>query len=145
VETALGALIALALVVATVLVHYEALRWTYQLIPELRMPPRSRILVAIAAIFVAHFVEIGLYATTYYIMDRQLALGSLGGEVTGNALDYFYFSVTNFTTLGIGDIFPHGMMRLVAGVESLNGLVLIGWSASFTYVLMEKLWDLPHR
>ena len=31
-------------------------------------------------------------------------------------------------------------MRLVAGVESLNGLVLIGWSASFTYLTMEEFW-----
>jgi len=28
-------------------------------------------------------------------------------------------------------------MRLIAGAESLNGLVLIGWSASFTYLTME--------
>jgi hypothetical protein len=32
-------------------------------------------------------------------------------------------------------------MRIVAGIESLNGLVLIGWSASFTYLTMERFWD----
>jgi hypothetical protein len=31
-------------------------------------------------------------------------------------------------------------MRLIAGVESLDGLVLIGWSASFTYLAMEEYW-----
>jgi hypothetical protein len=31
-------------------------------------------------------------------------------------------------------------MRLIAGIESLNGLVLIGWSASFTYLTMEEFW-----
>ena len=45
-----------------------------------------------------------------------------------------------YTTLGIGDLHPNGVMRLVAGVESLNGLVLIGWSASFTYLTMEEFW-----
>jgi len=28
--------------------------------------------------------------------------------------------------------------------ESLNGLVLIGWSASFTYLTMEEFWG-PKR
>jgi hypothetical protein len=32
-------------------------------------------------------------------------------------------------------------MRLIAGVESLNGLVLIGWSASFTYLEMARFWE----
>ena len=35
-------------------------------------------------------------------------------------------------------------MRLLAGVEGLLGLLMIGWSASFTYLMMEKLW-LDHR
>jgi hypothetical protein len=33
-------------------------------------------------------------------------------------------------------------MRLVSGVEALNGLLLIGWSASFTYLAMERYWPL---
>lgn len=28
----------------------------------------------------------------------------------------------------------------VAGTEALTGFVLIGWSASFTYLEMEKFW-----
>ena len=31
------------------------------------------------------------------------------------------------------------------GVEALNGLVLIGWSASFTYLTMEDLWGTRPR
>ena len=31
-------------------------------------------------------------------------------------------------------------MRLLTGIEALNGLVLIGWSASFTYLAMEEFW-----
>jgi hypothetical protein len=36
------------------------------------------------------------------------------------------------------DLFPHGPLRIVAGIETLNGFILIGWSASFTYLSMEK-------
>jgi diguanylate cyclase (GGDEF)-like protein len=31
-------------------------------------------------------------------------------------------------------------MRLLAGAEALNGLLLIGWSASFIYISMERFW-----
>lgn len=39
-----------------------------------------------------------------------------------------YFSAETFTTLGYGDVVPHGDLRLLAGIEALNGLLLIGWT-----------------
>jgi hypothetical protein len=35
---------------------------------------------------------------------------------------------------------PHGQLRLLAGVEALNGLLLIGWTTSYTFLAMEKFW-----
>ena len=35
-------------------------------------------------------------------------------------------------------------LRILVGTESLNGLILITWSASFTYLSMEKFWQ-DHR
>jgi hypothetical protein len=29
---------------------------------------------------------------------------------------------------------------MIAGVEALVGLLMIGWSASFTYLMMERFW-----
>ncbi len=52
-------------------------------------------------------------------------MGGLGGHLEGDLLDFFYFSMATYTTLGIGDLHPSGVMRVVAGVESLNGLVLL--------------------
>jgi hypothetical protein len=40
---------------------------------------------------------------------------------------------------------PHGPLRIIASMEALTGFVLIGWSASFTYLSMEKFWDLHER
>jgi uncharacterized protein YjbI with pentapeptide repeats len=37
-----------------------------------------------------------------------------------------YFSVITFTTLGYGDIVPHGIFRLFAGMEAMSGIVLVG-------------------
>jgi hypothetical protein len=133
--------IALTLVVATVLIHYELLRGTSLLIPRLAIPPRTRLLVVLGAVFVAHSLEVTLYAIALYTMHQHGALGGIAGTVEGTAFDFLYLSITSFTTLGVGDVFPTGPMRLVVAVESLNGLVLIGWSASFTYLAMEKFWD----
>ncbi len=36
-------------------------------------------------------------------------------------------------------------MRIVAGIEALTGLLLIAWSASFTYLTMERLWSPPQE
>lgn len=142
--------IALLAVTATTLLHYEVLRRTSWLMPYLttssriRLLPRNRILVVIAGAMIGHLAEITLYAALYYGMHHGLGLGHIAGSVSGTFFDYFYFSTTTFTTLGVGDVYPEGPLRLVAGIASLNGLVLIGWSASFTYLSMEKFWDL-HR
>lgn len=131
--------VTLALFVATVAIHYEVLSAVFAALPNLGIPRRLRILVAMAAIFGAHLAEIALYAIAFYGLET-LQLGSIGGDFHGTWLDYFYFSTTSYTTMGVGDLAPHGLLRLVAGLEGLNGFVLIGWSASFTYVTMEAYW-----
>ena len=137
---AVSLLTPLFLVTATVLLHYELLQFAATLPSRLTYPTRSRILIVIAVVLAAHLIEASLYAIAYYVIQTYLQLGSLAGHLEGDALDFFYFSIATYTTLGIGDLHPSGAMRLVAGVESLNGLVLIGWSASFTYLTMEEFW-----
>lgn len=151
-ELILTSAISLLAIIATTLMHYEMLRAASRLMPYLTTPsrnrvmPRNRILVVIAVAFSAHLCEITLYAFVYLGMEHGLGLGGIAGTLDGSLLDYFYFSISTFSTLGVGDVYPQGPLRIVAGVESLNGLVLIGWSASFTYLSMEKLWDLDrHR
>lgn len=134
-------LASLSLVAITVLIHYELLRSASGLIARLPGPPRTRILPVILIVFVAHIVEAGVYAAAFLLMQTHPELGSVAGELEGNWLDFVYFSLTTYTTLGIGDLHPQGPLRLVAAVESLNGLVLIGWSASFTYLSLQELWN----
>jgi hypothetical protein len=47
-----------------------------------------------------------------------------------------------YSRIGFGDLYPVGGARLLAGVEAVIGLLLIGWSASFTYPVMERFWPL---
>ena len=59
-------------------------------------------------------------------------------------MDCAYFSFTVFTTLGFGDIRPTGPVRFLAGLESLTGLLLIAWTASFLYYEIKRFWDEKH-
>lgn len=49
-----------------------------------------------------------------------------------------------YTTVGFGDLIPIGPIRLMAGVEALTGLVMITWSASYTFLEMQRDWPPPH-
>lgn len=129
-----------ALVIATVLIHYEVLRTTSRVVETVPQAARSRILLVLVGIFIAHLLEICLYAAAYAMMGNHFGLGTLEGLMAGSFADFFYFSINCYTTLGLGDITPSGAIRVIAGIESLNGFVLIGWSTSFTYIAMERFW-----
>jgi hypothetical protein len=130
------------LVLATVGIHYECLRLVSALLPHLKIRPRARIIVIIIGAFAAHTVEVWLYAVGFFVLDRYAEVGHLTGDALNDFQAYIYYSSITYTSLGFGDLVPHGALRLISGVEALNGLVMIGWTASFTYLAMEKLWDL---
>ena len=132
------------LVVVTILMHYEVLRVTSDHLLDLPIAPRARIIVVVVAAFAAHTAEVWLYGLAYWIFIELFGLGGFGGQAVAGFEDSLYFSAVTYTSLGLGDYYPTRALRLIAGVEALNGLVLIGWSASFTYIAMEKYWPL-HR
>ena len=128
------------LVLATTLLHYEVLRGLNAWLPALRMPRRFKLVVVVLSAFVAHACEMVMYGGVIYVLGAWLADGSLAGNVGLSLSTCIYFSAETYTSLGFGDITPVGPVRLLAGVEALNGLLLIGWSASFTYISMERFW-----
>lgn len=129
------------LVAACIAIHYEMLRLTSVLLPELKLAVRLKVLLVVFGCFVAHTIEVWLYAAAYLLLD-QFGLGSLKGHTEEHFADFLYFSATSYSTLGIGDVYPTGVFRLISGIESINGLFLIAWSTSFTYFVMNRLWPL---
>jgi hypothetical protein len=143
-------LVALAcalLISTTTVIHYEALRGLSRRLPTLDIPNRSKLLVVIFSAFIAHAVEIGVYGGALYLLVESLGAGTLEGTLGFSFINCLYFSAETYTTLGFGDLTPVGPVRLLAGVEALNGLLLIGWTASYTYIAMERFWhsDLPSQ
>ncbi len=128
------------LLVLTTIVHYEILRKLTACLAGLQMPARAKLIVVIFATFTAHAVEMLLYAIAFYVLARYLAAGTLGDAGRSSLALSLYFSAETYTSLGYGDVVPSGELRLLAGTEALNGLLLIGWSASYTYIAMERFW-----
>lgn len=129
-----------SLVIATTLMHYESLRVISAVIQRVTSHGRLRVLFSMFAIFAAHMLEIALYAIAYYLLRDEFGMGNFGGNFSNTFPTFLYFSAETFTSVGLGDIFPTGPLRMVCGIEALNGLLLIGWSASFTFVNMERFW-----
>ena len=128
----------LILIITCVLFHYEALRFIGTSAARVEQHRRA-VLVVIFGVVAAHLAEILLYALAMYL-GHTLGLGALVGASHPHATQYFYLSAETFTTLGLGDIYPTGDLRLIASLEPLIGMLLIGWSGSYTYLAVQRYW-----
>ena len=128
------------LVAAAVLIHYEMLYRLASLVPKKAARHRYHVLVGVLGSFCAHVIEVWVFAFGYYFMVNSGVFGSLQGNFNNTLRDCSYFSFTTYSTLGVGDIEPVGHIRFLVGLESLTGLVLITWTASFVFVEMQKFW-----
>jgi len=126
------------LIIGCVLFHYEALRFIGTAAVRVQEHRRA-VLVVIFGVVAAHLVEILVYALAMYFGHR-LGLGALVGETQPQPAQYFYLSAETFTTLGLGDIYPTGDLRLIASIEPLIGMLLIAWSGSYTYLAVQRYW-----
>ncbi len=89
-------------------------------------------------------MHIAAFAAAYWFLDGT-AMGSLHGQLSHAWPSFLYFSAETYTSLGFGDVFPVGEMRLIAGMEALTGLLMIGWTTSYTYLEMQRHWPRPER
>lgn len=129
----------LALVGASVILHFEGLDRLNRAMPRWRLAPRMRILLLIFVIIGLHIVEIWIFGVGLHLIMMVPDAGDIGAGAA-HLLDAVYLSTTTFTTVGYGDLVPRGPIRLVLGSEALTGFVLLTWSASFTYLEMQRFW-----
>ena len=134
--------VSLALLFSTILVHFIVLQQTSRILSHCGTPRPGLSLLAVAGAVVAHLTEISLYAGAYFVLTEVLPVGQVEGVTIVNPMDYFYYSTVMYTSLGLGDAFPESHLRFISSIEALNGLLLIGWSTSFTFLAMRRYWPL---
>lgn len=82
----------------------------------------------VMGLFAIHGLEIWLYAALY------LAMGALPDLHTA-----VYFSTITYGTIGYDDEGVARSWQLVAAIEGINGILLLGWSTAFFVGLVARL------
>jgi hypothetical protein len=124
-------------VACTIFIHALALAAAVNLVRHERGAGRAGsgalIDLAIAAVvislaFVAHLIEIGLWAVLLVIC----------GEFQEFETAYYHSSV-NYTTLGYGDLLLTPSWRLLGPLEATNGALMFGVSAAMVFAVIQRL------
>lgn len=132
-------------VVASVLLHYEVSIALSRTMENATSTLRRRFMVLIFGLLGAHIVEIWLFALTAWLLLTHPLTGSLSGLEPISFLDHVYLSAVTFSTLGYGDLVPEGAIRFLKGTQALTGFMLITWSASLTFIEMQRHWSVEQR
>lgn len=134
----LVAVLCTILLLATVVVHYGSFRGVVFI---LRVSGFDfvKMVVIVLMLFAAHLIEIGMYAVVYHFAYLAPSLGGISGEPLGENLNALYLSMLAYSSLGFSDLIPTGGLRFIVGFEAVNGLLLITWSASITFLGMIEL------
>ncbi len=85
-------------------------------------------LALVCALFVLHGTEIWLYAFLYE------GIGAVDNLETA-----VYFSTISYAGIGFDDRYIDPAWRLVAAIEGINGLLLLGWSTAFFVTIVSRL------
>ncbi len=134
----------LVLVILCVVLHYEAMRMLRQAGNWLHRHDawhRLHLSVLVCGLLIAHVLEALLFGGAYCGLIDGNGNGGLVGGQAADIAECIYFSFASYTSLGYGDLVPSGPLRFMAGMEALTGLVLIGWTASFMYFQMRRVWE----
>jgi voltage-gated potassium channel len=91
-------------------------------------------LILFGVILVLHIIEICVWAGAYF-WERCLT----------DFETSFYFSGATYTALGYCDLALPRLWRLAGVMESLTGVLLLGWSAAFFFSVASRLFDLRIR
>jgi hypothetical protein len=85
-------------------------------------------LIVVASIILIHFIEVWLFAFLY---DYLRALPTFQ--------DALYFSTISYSTIGYNDASIAEDWRMVAALEGMLGVILLGWSTAFLVRVLSKL------
>ncbi len=127
-----------ALIVTTVIVHAVSLELILKALVAIRTDIKVRwravaFALVILAMFVAHIIEIWIWAIFYYFKVSTSEIPTLEAAV--------YFSTSSFTTVGFGDLVLSEDWRLLSSLEAINGMILFGWSTAFIFAVVRHVYS----
>lgn len=131
----------LVTLIACVSIHGVAAAFLMRRLSALKLHAAACVILMVLGLFVAHVIEIWLYGVVAWTLVQFDGAGAvIGQQDVITVLDHVYFSAVSYTTLGYGEVYPVGPIRFIFGTEALTGFMLITWSASITFLQMQRFW-----
>ena len=117
--------------------HFAILSRVASRLDKSDMSAGSHHFLLLGTIGLLHVFEAAVY-TVAFRLGQSWGLGGFKTDGPLTFMDVYYFSVVNYTTLGLGDIYPSGHLRFLAGIESLEGFLLLSCSASYLFAMAKQ-------
>ena len=132
------ALIAVAMLAACVLVQSSGMvlliRWLVRVRDAVESPSVARRIGLLLRLFMLvvllHLVQVVLWALVFW-----------GARQVSTLETAVYFSIITYTTVGFGDVVLGPPWRLLAGIEGLTGIILVGWSTAFVFAVVNHMYE----
>jgi hypothetical protein len=86
-----------------------------------------------AVLLSLHLMQVGLWALLYW------------WQIGWDPSTAIYFSTVTYATIGYGDVVPPTEWRLVASMQGLTGVLMLGWSSAMVFALVSRLFGAPMR
>lgn len=102
-------------------------------LPPVTVHGISMTIVIVLSLFIIHGMEIWLYAFFYLYVGALPDLSSA-----------LYFSTISYSTVGFNDALILTAWRNVAALESIAGVIMLGWSTAY-FVRMLGHIDIRHK
>ncbi len=129
--------LSLGMIFACFSVHYEALSLLTRVTAHAASRARLVLALAMAGLVAVHIAEIALFGVAFFASVKVFHLGSFVETRSMSLMDYFYYAAETYSSLGYGDIYPLGDVRLLASVTPVVGILLLGWSSGFLFSLVQ--------
>ena len=81
-------------------------------------------------IVLLHLVQVGLWAVVFW-----------RAQELPNVDTALYFSLATYTTIGFGDVVVGPVWRVLAGIEGLTGILLVGRSTAFVFAVVNRMYE----
>lgn len=132
------ALLGLALLVTCVIVQSAGMlaliHWLARARLILESPSAPRRVALLLRLFLAivllHLIQVGLWAVVFWV-----------ARLLPNLETALYFSLESYTTIGFGDVVLGPGWRVLAGIEGLTGILLVGWSTAFVFSVVNRMYE----
>ena len=110
----------------------ETMKERLEHLPPLSLRGTLFTLLVVFALIALHFLEIWLFAFLYVFL-RALP----------NFPEALYFSTITYATLGYSDAPLAHEWRMIAALEGIMGVILLGWSTAFFVRFLKRLEEKP--